>query len=117
MFKTEHKTAFNTSFESVENVVVSVALVTCIIKLAAAGQHTWPDVGIICALSLILTPHAYFRKKQNANYHSISHNKKKIESLTTSLNLLSVKLRESEKLSQQVAKAQGFSNLNRKYTL
>jgi hypothetical protein len=40
-----------------------------------------------------------------------------IESLTTSLNLLSLKVRESEKLSQQVAKAQGFSNLNRKYTL
>jgi hypothetical protein len=113
VFKTDYKEVFETA----ENMVVSLALVTCIIKLAAVSQHTWPDVGIICALSLILTPHAYFRKKQNENYHSTSHNKKMIERLTNSLNHLTLKVKESEKLSQQVAKAQGFSNLNRKYTL
>jgi hypothetical protein len=113
VFKTDYKEVFETA----ENMVVSLALVICIIKLAAVSQHTWPDVGVICALALILTPHAYFRKKHNENCHSTSHNKKMIESLTTSLNLLSLKVRESEKLSQQVAKAQGFSNLNRKYTL
>lgn len=106
-----------TDLKGVGNEVVSIALVGCVIWKCAMIQHTWPDVGIICALSLILAPHAYFQKKKNENYHSTSYNKKKIESLTSSLNLLSLKLKEVEKLTQQVSKAQGFTNLNRKYTL
>ena len=112
---------FNTSFKIDQkrglNVVISVALVSCVIWKCVAVQHGWPDVGIICALSLIWAPHAYFSKRENENWDSISYNKKKIESLTTSLNLLSVKLSEVEKLSHQVSKAQGFTNLNRKYQL
>ena len=100
-----------------ENALVSGLLMVCIVKAAVFSGSGWPSVGILLALAGIWAPHAYFRKRENENCDSISYNKKKIESLTTSLNLLSVKLSEVEKLSHQVSKAQGFTNLNRKYQL
>ena len=96
---------------------IDVIIFMCLLKIVFIGKMNFEAVGFLIGLGLIWTPHAYFRKKETENYYSISYNKKKIESLTTSLNLLSVKLREVEKLSQQTAKTQGFSNLNRKFTL
>jgi hypothetical protein len=96
---------------------IHAVIVGLVIKVIISGNITWPSVGALISAGLFWAPHAYFRNKENKNYHSISHNNKKIESLTTSLNLLSLKLKEVEKTSQAAAKAQGFSNLNRKYTL
>ena len=99
------------------NAFISAVLLFCIVKVAVISGSGWPSVGILLSLGIIWAPHAYFSKRQSLNCDSISYNKKKIESLTTSLNLLSVKLSEVEKLSHQVSKAQGFTNLNRKYQL
>ena len=96
---------------------IDIIIFVCILKVVFLGKASFESVGFLIGLGFIWTPHAYFRKKEIENYDSTSFNKKKIESLTTSLNLLSLKLTEVEKLSQQTAKAQGFSNLNRKFTL
>jgi len=100
-----------------EDTLINGLLMVCIVKTAVISGSSWTSVGILCALAFIWAPHAYFQKKKNENYHSTSYNKKKIESLTSSLNMLSLKLKEVEKLTHQVSKAQGFTNLNRKYTL
>ena len=96
---------------------IDIAILICILKVVFIGKMSFEDVGILIGLGIIWTPHAYLSKTKTANSHSISHAEKKIASLTSSLNTLALRLKEVEKLSQQTAKTQGLSQLNRKYTL
>ena len=80
--------------------ILDLTLISCLISQVIAGNWTWPNVGFIFTLCLIWTPHAYFRFITHRDSHSVFQNKKKIESLTSSLNLLSAKLNEVEKLAK-----------------
>lgn len=102
--------------EKAESWLITGACLALIIR-AITSDLDWQAVGLVIAAAGIWTPHAYFTKIKNENSHSISHSNKKIEALTTSLNTLALRLKEVEKLSQQTAKTQGLSQLNRKFTL
>lgn len=96
---------------------MDIAFLLCVLKVVFIGKMNFEAVGFLIGLGAIWTPHAYFTKNKNAYSHSISHANKKIETLTSSLNTLALRLKEVEKLSQQTAKTQGLSQLNRKFTL
>lgn len=106
-----------TKQERIIGAIVDGLFLLIIVKTGIEKTIQWENLGLILTVGIFWAPHAYFRNQNKKNYHSISYNKKKIESLTTSINMLSLKLKEVEKTSQAVAKAQGFSNLNRKFTL
>lgn len=103
--------------ESIRSGAIDAVLFSCLVTQCVSQQLEWVNVGMMAILVGIWAPHAYFRLITRRESNSVFQNKKKIESLTTSINLLSVKLQEVEKLSQQVATTQGLSTLNRKYTL
>ena len=96
---------------------IDIAILICILKVVFIGKMSFEDVGILIGLGIIWTPHAYLSKTKTVNSNSISHAEKKIASLTSSINTLALRLKEVEKLSQQTAKTQGLTQLNRKYTL
>ena len=96
---------------------IDIAILMCILKVVFIGEMSFEAVGFLIGLAIIWTPHAYLSKLKSTNSHSVLQSQKKIETLTTSLNTLALRLKEVEKLSQQTAKTQGLSQLNRKFTL
>ena len=103
--------------EKVEAWLITATIIGVIIRAGASGELTWPAVGMVLAAAAFWAPHAYLSKLKSTNSHSVLQSQKKIETLTTSLNTLALRLKEVEKLSQQTAKTQGLSQLNRKFTL
>ena len=101
----------------VRGVALAVVLLACLVAQCVSQQMAWVNVGFLTILAAIWTPHAYFRFITHRDSHSVFQNKKKIESLTTSLNLLSVKLQEVEKASKHVAFAQGFAESKKRFSL
>ena len=112
-----HLKGYKIDTDTLFNRVIDVALLTCVLKVVFIGPLSFEAVGFLIGLTVIWTPHAYLTKTKNEYSHSISHANKKIETLTSSLNTLALRLKEVEKLSQQTAKVQGLTNLNRKFTL
>ncbi len=96
---------------------IDITILMCVLKVVFIGEMNFEAVGFLIGLAIIWTPHAYLSKTKIAHSHSVLQSQKKIESLTTSLNTLALRLKEVEKLSQQTAKTQGLSQLNRKFTL
>ena len=96
---------------------LDLTLLGCVLSQAVSGNWTWPNVGFIFVLCLIWTPHAYFRFITHRDSHSVFQNKKKIESLTSSLNLLSAKLNEVEKLAKHSSFTQGFADNKKRFSL
>ena len=96
-----------TKQERIIGAIVDGLFLLIIVKTGIEKTIQWENLGLILTVGIFWAPHAYFRNQNKKNY----------ESLTTSINMLSLKLKEVEKTSQAVAKAQGFSNLNRKFTL
>ena len=96
---------------------IDIAILMCILKVVFIGKMSFEAVGFLIGLAIIWTPHAYLSKTKIAHSHSVLQSQKKIESLTSSLNLLSAKLNEVEKVAKHSSFAQGFSDNKKRFSL